>query len=344
MSQVAFAEDVPRLSIEILTEKPTVITNEIAYLTVYLKNTGTADAIHWNRIGSPEFRFRMTDSTGKELEWDRGPVAEAIVRSPIKPGERVVYTNVTFAEHFFAYGLGQGEIPEPGEYSVWCEYTPGRDINPDAPVVAKSNVVTFHVEAPNIISEKHVDADPARRFTVFLHKGKDSQRLYWRGGGACFEIAADVVPDEYDMVVDKYCNTHVLYQTTDGKYFQYIRRNSTQRPPEDPLRNKVYPYPKSVPDLLETENNWLDVPAGYKPRLKLIEGTAIIEYVPETQPPDAEQSPIGGSPQAAQSQASATQSESAFPWYGYALIVIGVLVIGGAIYVAMSKRKNSQAK
>lgn len=350
--------EAPVLSIEILTEKPTVVTNERAYLTVYLTNTGTTDAIHWNVIGTPEFRFKMTDSTGKELEWDRGPVAEAIVRSPIKPGERVVYTNVTVAEHFFAHNL-EGFFPKPGDYTVWCEYTPGKDKNPDAPVVSKSNVITFHVESPNIVSEKHIDTEylnigdsritkhEAVTFVAFLHKGKDSQRLYWTRGYSSYEIAANVIPDKYEMTVDKYGNTHVVYQTIDGKYFYFIRRNSTQRPPEDPLRNKIYPYPKSVPDLLETENNWLDVPAGYKPRLKLIEGTAIIEYIPETQPPDIEPTPADSTPQpppappqVGVSQQTPAAQSTAWPWYAYALIALGVLIIGGAAYFVLSKRKK----
>jgi hypothetical protein len=225
----------------------------------------------------------MVDAKGKELElWNLLDPAIQILDQPLRPGEKAVYNNVLIPRFFFYLNLG-GYFPSAGEYSVWIEYVPENRERPDAPVAAKSNILKFHVEPLNVIAEKKIESeyldlgsDPVTKykgyFKAFVHKGEKSNRLYCRDNElAPFQISDNVVPEKFDMKVDRYGDMHIWYQTTSGHFLYYLHRNSIQPPPET----------RRIPQELE-EHNWeiLDVPPNYLPQFKVIEGRVLIDYIP----------------------------------------------------------------
>ena len=295
---VCAADDFPSLELRLATDSETRIVGEIVPAILEMTNKGTKDAPRWSCI-SPgaleEFQFRMADSEGNQLKkgethMSKPPVP--IMRNPLKPGQTSVYYNVFIPGCFFEHN-DPGVFPLPGEYKIWCEYIPEIRKRPDAPVVAKSNVLTFHVEPLDIVAVKSIETEfldlgydtPHKKkttFKVFAHKGSQSYRLYWeKAFFPPFQISDNVIPEMFDMKVDGYGNTHVWYQTTDGAFLYYIRRNFTEPPnlSRMPLPEGYLPEPL-LPE--NKENNWeiLDVPAGYLPAFKTAEDKVEIEYVP----------------------------------------------------------------
>jgi len=294
----AFAEDYPQYAVRLATDSETRIVGEIAPAILEMTNEGTKDAPRWSCI-SPgaleEFQFRMADSEGNQLKrrnrYDPDPPVP-IMRNPLKPGQTSVYYNVFIPGCFFEHN-DPGVFPLPGEYKIWCEYIPEIRKRPDAPVVAKSNVLTFHVESLDIVAVKSIETEfldlgydtPRKKkttFKVFAHKGSQSYRLYWEKAffSPC-QISDNVTPEMFDMKIDGYGNTHVWYQTTDGAFLYYIRRNFTE-PPQ--LRRMPPPEQGYLPEPLlpeNKENNWdlLDVPAGYLPAFKTAKDRVEIEFV-----------------------------------------------------------------
>ncbi len=325
------ADDFPSLELRLETQRQELLPGESVIITLEITNTGTKDARRWAYIapGSRrEFKFTWSDAQGRKIETRVAEGGGRPEMDPLKPGESYISRiNLVEAFHFF-YGT------RPGKYALWVEYIPERQWkDTETPVLAKSNVLTFHVEPLDIVAVKSVETEfldlgydtPRKKkttFEVFVHKGSKSYRLYWKKTAfSPFLISDNVIPEMFDMKVDGYGNTHVWYQTTDGAFYRYIRRNSTNRPPEDPERGKVYPYPRFVPPLKENETERLDLPNNYMPQFKFVKGKVWIDFVPPPRPDTDGEEPRLHPP-------VRVPPPSPFPWY---LIIIGVVVVVGAI-------------
>jgi len=293
---VCVADDFSSLELRLEAQRQELLPGEHVIITLEITNTGTKDTrlLEFVTPGLREFKFTLADAQGREIlsRVNEGRRQERL----LKPGESFTSRfDLADAYHFNCR-------TNPGKYALWVEYIPERQWkNTEIPVLAQSNVLEFDVRAPTIIEEESVKKKfqwlssgsgsmlLEKKFKVFVHRGKDSNRLYWtRLWGlkdesnvwSYIRIADNVKPGSFDMAVDDYGNTHVWYQTANGDFHRFTKWNTSQH----------YPGHYPGPPVRFGGKEWEDlddVPEGCVPRFNVKEDRVEIEYV-SAPPKDAD--------------------------------------------------------